>query len=78
MDISTVLEKIPHALVPVVIYFPFAIGVFAIASFFIRYTRLLLDLFVLPGTNVRPPPLLPLTLLIICSSENMARKEPGQ
>lgn len=72
------LEKIPSALVPVVIYFPFAIGVFAIASFLIRYTRLLLDLFVLPGTNVRPLPLSPFTLLIICSSENTARKEPGQ
>jgi hypothetical protein len=60
MDINAVIEKIPHALVPVVIYFPFAIGVLVIASFFIRYTRLLLDLFVLPGTNVCPLPLYPL------------------
>jgi 17beta-estradiol 17-dehydrogenase / very-long-chain 3-oxoacyl-CoA reductase len=55
MDISTLLEKVPPSLVPVVIYFPFFVGVLAIARVTISYVRMLLSVFVLPGTNVRSP-----------------------
>jgi hypothetical protein len=54
MDISTLVEKVPPSLVPVLLYFPFFVGVLTIAKLLISYIRMLLSVFVLPGTNVRP------------------------
>jgi hypothetical protein len=76
MDFNALLAKVPNSLLV-----GFAtIGLLAVSSKVINYTRLLLSLFVLSGKNVRTPtlPNLPNMLTNCHSYGHMERRAPGQ